>query len=158
MDILNKIKKNKNKNKELIKILNKNKKYTIKLNNDSLKIITPQNIKILVSEYIFYGIYESMKKLWIWSNSIPGVNKKYFDIINKIKNKSFMFENSNDKQMIFIYQFLTNNVIEIYDESLLDIINDVLLYLSDNEIILTPLNTFGNKQYIGLTKIIEKYY
>jgi hypothetical protein len=40
---------------------------------------------------------------------------------------------------------------------MLEKINDVLLYLSNSLIILTPLNSLGNIQYIGLTKIKTKY-
>jgi hypothetical protein len=159
MEIINKINKySAEKNKEINKIINIKEDYTIKFNKNLLNLTNSFNKKILTSEYIFFGIYQSTTKLWIWSSSIPGVNKKELDKIKSIKNKSFMFEKDNDKKILFIYQLLTNDVIEINDNGLLNVINDTLLYLTNSNYILKPINIYGNVQYIGVTKIIEKYY
>lgn len=160
MKIIDKIKNNKNdKNKEMNKILNIKKKYNINFEKDIAIITDENNNKILTSEYIFFGIYQQSTKLWIWSSSIPGVNKKQIEIVNNIKNKSFLFENDNDKNILLYHQLLTNDVLnlDVNTNEILEKINDVLLYLSDSLIILTPLNSLGNIQYIGLTKIKTKY-
>jgi len=159
MKIINKIKNNKNeKNKEINKILNIKKNYNINFEKEVAIITDEDNNKILTSEYIFFGIYQPSTKLWIWSSSIPGVNKKQIEFVNNIKNKSFIFENDNDKDILLYNQLLTNDVLNLNDsDDILEKINDVLLYLSNSLVILTPLNSLGNIQYIGLTKIKTKY-
>lgn len=162
MKIIDKIKKNKNeKNKEINKILNIKKNYNINFKKDSVNtiVITDEDDnKILTSEYIFFGIYQPSTKLWIWSSSIPGVNKNQIELVNNIRNKSFIFENDNDKDILLYNQLLTNDVLNLNgSDDILEKINDVLLYLSDSLVILTPLNSLGNLQYIGLTKIKTKY-
>lgn len=159
MDIITKINKSKNtKNKNIDKILNIKESYTINFKNNLLNLSNSQNNKILSSEYIFFGIYQPNTKLWIWSSSIPGVNKNELSKIKNIRNKSFIFENSDDNKILFMYQLLTNDVISITDKSLLETINDTLLYLTDANVILKPMNIYGNIQYIGITNVIEKYY
>jgi len=162
MKIIDKIKKNKNeKNKEINKILNIKKNYNINFKKDSLSeaVITDEdNNKVLTSEYIFFGIYQSSTKLWVWSSSIPGVSKNQIELVNNIRNKSFIFENDSNKDILFYNQLLTNDVLNLNDsEDILGKIDDVLLYLSDSFVILKPLNSLGNLQYIGLTKIKTKY-
>jgi len=158
MNILKKIENNKkNKNKEISKILNIKTNYTITFNNDELILVDDNNKKILVSEYIFYGIYQNDKKFWIWSNSIPGISKKQIKIIRDIKNKSYIFENDTKQDIQFLYQYLNTDIIEINDKNKLELINDVLLFLTDAKTILNPINKYGNIQYIGITKIKEKY-
>lgn len=159
MKIIDKIKNNKNeKNKEINKILNIKKNYNINFEKEVAIITDEDNNKILTSEYIFFGIYQPSTKLWIWSSSIPGVNKKQIEFVNNIKNKSFIFENDNDKDILLYNQLLTNDVLNLNDsDDILEKINDVLLYLSNSLVILTPLNSLGNIQYIGLTKIKTKY-
>jgi hypothetical protein len=159
MDILNKIiQYKKEQNKKINKILNIKNDYTINFKNNLLFLSDVNNNKILVGDYIFFGIYQPTKNLWIWSNSIPGVSRLQIDIIKTLKDKSFIFENNHEKKLLFIYQFLTNDVIEITNNDLLETIENVLNYLSESKIIFKPVNSYGNIQYIGLTKIKEKYF
>jgi hypothetical protein len=158
MNILEKIEINKkNKNNKINKILNPKMNYTIKLTIDELILLDDNNKKILVSEYIFYGIYQNDKKFWVWSNSIPGISKNQIKIIRDIKNKSYLFESDISTEIQFIYQYLNTDVLEITEKKYLELINDVLLYLTDSLVILNPINKYGNIQYIGITKIKEKY-
>ena len=147
----------KNKNKEINKILNIKTSYTITFDNDELILLDDNNKKILVSEYIFFGIHQNDKKFWVWSNSIPGISKKQLKLIKDIKNKSYVFENESNNDIQFIYQFLNTDILEVIDKSKLELINDTLLYLTDSKTILNPINKYGNIQYIGITKIKEKY-
>ena len=159
MEIINNINKYKNqKNKEISKILNIKNNYNIQFDKDIVLISDHENNKLLTSEYIFFGIYQTSNKLWVWSSSIPGVNKKQIEIVNNIKNKSVIFENDDNKEILLYYQLLTNDVLNINDIKQLEKINDVLLYLSNSLVILKPLNSLGNVQYIGLTKIKTKYF
>ena len=158
MKIFDKIKNNKNqKHKEINKILNIKKNYNINFEKDVVIITDENKNKIITSEYIFFGVYQPSTKLWIWSSSIPGVNKKQIELVNNIRNKSFIFENDNDKNILLYHQLLTNDVLNLNDNESLEKINDVLMYLSDSLVILTPLNSLGNLQYVGLTKIRTKY-
>ena len=157
--IINKIKKyNNNKLKEISKIFNFKKKYIIDLNNKLLTLYDDNNNKKLVSEYIFYGIYQPHTKLWIWANSIPGVNKQNINIVETIKrNNNYIFENDDSDEGQYIYQFLTQDVIIINNNNILDLITLTLNYISNSLNILSPVNEYGNLQFIGITNIIEKY-
>ena len=157
MDIVKKIENNKiAKNKNITKLLDINIDYTISFDDNKL-ILLNNNNKILVGKFIFFGIYQPDTKCWIWSNSIPGLSKTHINIIKDIKNKSYIFENNNNKNIEFLYQFFNSDILYLDETDKLKLINDVLLYISDAKVIFTPSNKYGNIQYIGLTEIIEKY-
>ncbi len=160
MNILKKI--NNYYNKQIIDInkkLNIKKKYTINFDKDKKQHLTivSDKKKILVGKYIFLGIYEPENQLWIWASSIPGVNQKHIKLINDIKNKSYLFENDDDPDIIFIYQLLSNDVIQLPNMKKIELINKVLMYLTDSLIIFNPQNNIGNTQFIGLQNITEEY-
>ena len=160
MNILKKI--NNYYNKQIIDInkkLNIKKKYTINFDKDKKQYLTivSDKKKILVGKYIFLGIYEPENQLWIWASSIPGVNQKHIKIINDIKNKSYLFENDDDPDIIFIYQLLSNDIIQLPNIKKIDLINKTLMYLTDSLIIFNPQNNIGNTQFIGLQNITEEY-
>ena len=156
-NILDKINKyNNKKNIEINKKLNIKKNYNINFDNHKI-IITEDNKKIIAGNYIFFGIYQPDTKLWIWASSIPGVNQKQIKIINELKSKNYLFENNEDNESIFIYQLLTNDVVQINDLKLFKIINKTLNFLSDSIIILNPINKYNNTQFIGVNKIVEEY-
>ena len=158
MEIIKKMKTNKKKkNLEINKILNININYNITFDNNKLILLNDKNKKILVSDFIFFGIYQNQKKLWIWANAIPGISKKQINIIKDIKNKSYLFENEKNKSIQFIYQFLNSDVVEITDKHQLKLIDDLLLYITNSKVIFNPVNKYDNTQYIGLTNILEKY-
>lgn len=158
MDIIKKIETNKKKkNNEINKILNININYTITFEDDKLILLDDTNKKILVCNFIFFGIYQNDKKYWVWANSIPGISKKQIKTIKDIKNKSYLFENDKNKNIQFIYQLLNTDILEVIDKSNLELINDALLLISDVKVILNPINKYGNIQYIGITNILEKY-
>lgn len=160
MNILQKV--NDYNNKKIIEIskkLNIKKNYNINFNKDKTQdiIISEGTKKVLVGKYIFFGIYQPDSQLWIWAGSIPGVNQKHIKLINDIKNKSFLFENDDDPDILFIYQLLTNDVIQLPDIRKFDLINKILNYLSDSIILFNPVNQIGNTQFIGLQNITEEY-
>jgi hypothetical protein len=141
---------------EINKKLNIKKNYTINFDKLTKNIIISENNKKIISgNYIFFGIYQPDTKLWIWANSIPGVNQKQIKIINEIKSKNYLLE--NDENTSFLYQLLTNDVVQINDTSLFNVINKTLNFLSDSLIILNPINKSNNIQFIGINKIIEEY-
>ena len=158
--ILKIIKYNNDKKDYILNIINLKKKYKINFKKKDNKLLElyNDNKKILVGTYNFYGIYQKSTKLWIWATSIPGINRKYIDIINKIKSYNYLFESSNNKRMNFYYQLLTQDIIYITDNNLLNWINELLLYISQDITYFNPINSNNNIQFIGLSKIIEKYY
>jgi hypothetical protein len=158
MNIIKKIETNKkHKNNEINKILNINVNYNITFDDNKLILLDDYDKKILVSEFIFFGIYQNDKKYWVWSNSIPGISKKQIKIIRDLKNKSYLFENDKNKNIQFIYQFLNTDILEIVDKNKVELINDTLLFISECKVIFNPTNKYGNTQYIGITNILEKY-
>jgi hypothetical protein len=161
INILDKIKDyNNKKNSEINNKLKIKDNYTIdfdKNNNENI-IIYKEDNKILVGNFVFCGVYQKDTKLWIWADSISGINKRHLKIITKIKNNSYLFENNDNPTALFIYQLLTNNILYITDIKFLNIINNVLNYLLNGILIINPVNSNDNTQIICLTKIIEKYY
>ena len=158
MNILNKI--NDYNNKKMIEInkkLNIKKNYNINFDKKQNIIISSDSEKKLVGKYIFLGIYQPENKLWIWASSIPGINQKHIKLIHNIKNKNYLFENDDDPNILFIYQLLTNDIIQLPDIRKFELINKVLNYLTDSIIIFNPINQISNTQFIGLQNIIEEY-
>lgn len=159
MNILKKI--NEYNNKKVIEInkkLNIKKKYNISFDEKKKNMIILEGTKkILVGKYIFFGIYQPDNQLWIWASSIPGVNQKQIQLILDIKKKSYLFENDDDSDVIFIYQLLTNDVIQLPDIRKFELINKTLIFLSDSIILFNPINQIGNTQFLGLENIIEEY-
>ena len=125
-------------------------------NNVSLLLFN-NNKLILTGEYNFFGIYQENNNLWIWASSIPGIKQKNIKYINKIREYSYLFENDNDEKSIFYYQLLTQDILYITDKKMLDWINELLIYLSNDIYYFNPKNTTNNHQFITLSKIIEKY-
>lgn len=161
MSLLDKIiKKYEQKNKEITKILDPKKKYRIDFQKTGKKkqICIFENKKlVIVGDYNFYGIYQYQTKLWIWASSIPGIDNTHTKKINLIKKLNYLFESNNNKRISFYYQLLTQDVIQIKDEKILEWIIDLIIYLSDDIFCFTPINNEGNLQFITLTKINEKY-
>jgi hypothetical protein len=148
------------KNKENDKILDHNKEYTldfIKKNKKTLVTLSVDNKKLLVGEYNFYGIFQHKTNLWIWASSIPGIDKTQIRNIDKIKKFSYLFESDDNKKINFYYQLLTQDVLLIDNEKFLDWIKDLIMYLSNDVLILTPSNSENNIQFITIKNIIEKY-
>lgn len=160
MSIIKKINNyNNKKNIDINKILNIKKNYSINFdkNKKNQIILSDNNKKILVGEYIFFGIYQPDTQLWIWASSIPGVNQKQIKIINKIKSCSYLFENDDSSDIIFLYQLLTNDVIQVTNTNLFSLINKTLNYLSNSSLIVNPSNKINNIQFIGINSINENY-
>jgi hypothetical protein len=151
---------NKKRIKENAKIINHKKIYKLdffKKGKNSLLALIDDNKKILVGEYNFYGIYQPYTKLWVWGSSIPGVDKKCIENINKIKKLNYLFEGDSNKKIDFYYQLLTQDMLLITDEKMLKWINDLIMFLSNDILIFTPTNSESNIQFITLKNIKEKY-
>ena len=165
MNILDKINKTAdNKRKEIMKILKLKKKYNIGFykNNkprekEKMLEIYADNQPILRGEYNFYGIYQQTTKLWIWASSIPGVELRHIKNINKLKESNHLFESDENVKINFYYQLLTQDVLYITDDAMLEWINELILYLSNDIFYFNPINSEQNIQFITLMKIKEKF-
>lgn len=160
MKILEKIKQNSNqKQKEIFKILNSKIDYVLRFNKEEtlLELYDDKDKKILAGNYQFYGIYQPSTKLWIWASSIPNVKKDTIKFINKLRLADHLFESDSNEKSDFYYQLLTQDTLLLKNEEKLSWINDLLIYLSDDLYYFNPSNSEGNIQFIGLSKITQKY-
>lgn len=160
MKILEKIKQNSNnKQKEIFKILNPKIDYVLRFNKDKtlLELYDDKDKKMISGKYNFFGIYQSTTKLWIWGSSIPDVKKDTIKFINKLRLADHLFESDSNEKSDFYYQLLTQDILLVKNEEKLSWINDLLIYLSDDLYYFNPSNSEGNIQFIGLSKITQKY-
>lgn len=159
MKLIDKIKEyNSKQTKEIHKILNPKDKYKInfiKKGKTKQMAVLKDDKPVIIGDYNFYGIYQPDMQLWVWASSIPGVDRKHLQNIRKIKKSDHMFESDSD--MNFYYTLLTQDVILIEDEEMLDKLNHLLLYLSGDMYYFNPVNSEENIQFITLAKINERY-
>ena len=159
MKLIEKIKEyNSKQTKEIHKILNPKDKYKInfiKKGKTKQMAVLKDDKPVIIGDYNFYGIYQPDMQLWVWASSIPGVDRKHLQNIRKLKKSDHMFESDSD--MNFYYTLLTQDVILIEDETMLDKLNHLLLYLSGDMYYFNPVNSEENIQFITLAKINEKY-
>ena len=121
-----------------------------------------KNNTVITGEYSFYGIYQPDKHIWIWASSIPGIKKNHIKKVIKIKEMSYLFENSDDQEYQFYYQFLSRDMIKIPENNkdelkYMDRISKLLIYLGNDIISFTPKAFNGNFQMITLHKIKENF-
>lgn len=147
----------KNKTEKINKILLNNNKYKIDFLENKFMGIYINKKLLIAGEYMFFGIYQTSRKLWIWASSIPGINIKTIKSIRKIKKYNYLFENESSEKNNFYYQFLTQDVLFITDIKMLQWINELLLFLSNGEYYFNPSNTDLNIQFLFLLNIKEKY-
>jgi hypothetical protein len=144
----------------------KKRSLMIDFKDDNLLILKSGNEIILEAEYNFYGIIKD--NMFIWGTNIPLVSDKFVKEIKDLRMKSYVMEdkfkssNKNDKD--YKLNYINYNLL-VQDILLLDnikdpvkLVNDVLKELSNSIYILNPTNSRNNIQFIGLTKIIKRYY
>jgi hypothetical protein len=161
MKINDKIKQfNQNKNSSITKLLDGKIKYRIDFFTDGKKKYMGifNNKKLVIAgNYNFFGIFQPSTKLWIWASSIPGVNINHIKNINKLRTFSYLFESDSNIKSNFYYQLLTQDVVQISNDEMLNWINDLILYLSNDIYYFNPFNSDGNMQFLTLSSIREKY-
>lgn len=140
--------------KEISKFLNNNKNYTIEFTDKELNLLSDKT-KILSATFNFYGIIRPDGR-FMWAYMIPGIDKRIIKNINRIKEFSYLFENSNDKTMMLYHQILTQDSILLDSKEIL-LLNKLILYLSDDLYFFNTPNKSNNIQIIYITKINEKY-
>uniref|UniRef100_A0A6C0H846 Uncharacterized protein n=1 Tax=viral metagenome TaxID=1070528 RepID=A0A6C0H846_9ZZZZ len=148
---------NKNKKKQIEQLINLNNLYNINLNKNLMELYN-NNKLIIKGEYNLHGIYQFKTNLWIWGTSIPDINKKFIKNINAIRSLNYIFEKNIDNYLYnFYYQFLTEDILLITDNKLLKLINELLLYLSNDLYYFNPINKKSYMQFITLKNIKEQY-
>ena len=165
MKILKKIKNVNNvKNKEIKKLINSKIEYNIeflkskKKANDRRKIGIFKDNKMIVSgDYNFYGIFQPSTNIWIWASSIPGIDIRMIKNIQKLRSFSHLFDSDSDPIITFYYQLLTQDMMYITDMKMLNYINELILYLTDDMYYFNPTNSESFIQFITLVNIKEKY-
>lgn len=160
-DILTKIKNINNEKIDTIsKLMDQKKKYKIdffKSGKNKMMGIYDNKKMIIAGNYNFYGIFQPGTNLWVWASSIPGIDKNHIKNIQKLKSFSHLFESEIDPKFNFYYQLLTQDVLYIQNEKMLEWINELILYLSDDIYYFNPINSDQNIQFLTLANIKEKY-
>ena len=155
--IIKKIEKNMDeKFKNISQFLDINKKYSISFDKENNEIdVTEKNNKVFSATYDFYGIVKQNGQFY-WSYMIPGVDRRLFKRIEKIKNLSYLFENSDHPDMLLFHSVLTQDSVFVNDEQMKKILA-LLLYLGGNIYFLHSVNSNGNIQLIFIKKITERF-
>ena len=97
----------------------------------------------------------------IWSSSVPLVKMKIKNIVKDIRKKKDLFYqdyvNTQNEDSYFFYSVLDNDMTLINDNDMIEKINKLILYLSDDLFIFNPINSKQAIQLITLDKILEIY-
>ena len=108
----------------------------------------------------FHGVMEINEQQLItfyWSNTIPGVDKRFVDKTIKMRNMyKNIFSDSNDKRILFYHQFLNSDQIIIPDNYLNNIYK-LLMYITGDYYYFCPVvsNVF---QVFTLSKVDDQYF
>ena len=151
---------NTEKNKYISQLMDEKKKYKIdffKSGKNKMMGIFDNKKMILAGDYNFYGVYQPSTNLWVWASSIPGVDIKHIKNIQKIKSFSHLFYSDTNPKHNFYFQLLTQDVLYIQQEKMLEWINELILYLTEDIYHFNPINSDQNIQFLTLANIKEKY-
>ena len=159
MSLLKIIDKNYKKKQINMKKLLKSKKLNIKFFENNILQIFENNKKLIEAEYNFWGIIKS-NNIFVWANTIPLVYKQFKKNTLKIrKNKSLEKEyiKTNNSDIYFYSSILDNDMNLLEDSKYIEYIKKIILYLSKDMFIITPINSKNNLQLITISKIRKKY-
>lgn len=159
MSLLKIIDKNYKKKQLDMKKLLKSKKLNIKFFENNILQIFENNKKLIEAEYNFWGIIKD-DNILVWANAIPLVYKKFKKNTLKMrKNKSLEKEyiKTNNSDMYFYSSILENDMNLLEDSKYIEYIKKLILYLSKDMFIVTPINSKNNLQLITINKIRKKY-
>ena len=144
---------------KISKYFNPNKEYTMEFLDDETIIFLNKQKKIIKAKYKFYGLIKDNQM--IWSSSVPLVKMKIKNIVKDIRKKKDLFYqdyvNTQNEDSYFFYSVLDNDMTLINDNDMIEKINKLILYLSDDLFIFNPINSKQAIQLITLDKILEIY-
>ena len=159
MSLLKIIDKNYKKKQLDMKKLLKSKKLNIKFFENNILQIFENNKKLIEAEYNFWGIIKD-NNIFVWANGIPLVYKQFKkNTIKMRKNKSLEKEyiKTNNSDIYFYSSILDNDMNLLEDSKYIEYIKKIILYLSKDMFIMTPINSKNNLQLITISKIRKKY-
>lgn len=156
-NILKKIKENSNKKfKEIKKILDIKNNYDIKLVKEKFEMeIFEGDNKIISGNFKFLGIVDK-DGVFYWPYMIPSVDKRIINDIEKIKSSKYLFQGSDNRDMMLFNSILSQDSIKLNMDEI-DKLNDLLLYLSDGIYFFNTIHKSGNIQLLSLSNINEKF-
>tara|TARA_B110000908_G_C10263987_1_gene461852 strand:- start:4262 stop:4741 length:480 start_codon:yes stop_codon:yes gene_type:complete len=141
------------------KYFNPKKDYTIEFIDNKTMIFLQKDKKILKASYNFYGIIKDNNM--IWGTSIPLVKKKLKEHIGNIRNKKNEFYQdyikTQNELSYFYYSILDNDMTILTNDDMIEKINKLILYLSDDCFIFNPININNSTQLITINNILELY-
>ncbi|ADO67368.1 hypothetical protein crov334 [Cafeteria roenbergensis virus] len=133
-------------------------KYQVRFNQqefNKLSIIKDNELKHVVT-FHFIGMINLKKELFYWANIIPGVNKKFSEKNNKIKELKVKYQNFNNKNDEIYYQILSEDIISLNNIVTPDYLKTFFNILLENPIIILN-NSNNNYQLISIENIVESY-
>jgi len=140
------------------KYFNPNKNYTIEFLDEKNLIILYKKNKIMKASYNFYGIIKNNNM--IWNTSIPLIKEQFKKKVKKIRKNSELFYkdyiNTQNKTSYFYYSILDNDMTYINND-MIDNVNKMILYLTDDLFIFNPVNNKNSIQLITIEKILELF-
>lgn len=160
MSLIKIIDKNYKKKQLDMKKLLKLKKLNIKFFENNILQIFENSKKLIEAEYNFWGIIKD-DNILVWANAIPLVYKQFKKNTLKIrKNKNLEKEyiKTNNSDMYFYSSILENDMNLLEDSKYIEYVKKLILYLSKDMFIVTPINSKNNLQLITISKIRKKYF
>ena len=145
--------------KQISKYFNPNKNYSMEfLDEDTIDFLENQK-KLIKAKYKFYGLIKDNHL--IWNTSIPLVKKKLRSKVKEIREKKDIFYKdyvkTQNNDSYFYYSILDNDMTLINDNNMIEKINKLLMFLTEDLYIFNPINSKQAIQLIAIDKILEVF-
>lgn len=140
------------------KYFNPKKNYTIEFLDEKNLLILDKNKKIMKASYNFYGIIKNNNM--IWNTSIPLVKESLKKKVKKIKkNKDIFYKDyiETQNELSYLYYSILDNDMTFVNDTMIDNVNKMILYLTDDLFIFNPINSKNSIQLITIDKILELF-
>lgn len=140
------------------KYFNPKKNYTIEILDERTLLILYKNKKIMKASYNFYGIIKNNNM--IWNTSIPLIKESLKKKVRKIKkNKDIFYKDyiETQNELSYLYYSILDNDMTFVNDNMIDNINKMILYLTDDLFIFNPINSKNSIQLITIDKILELF-
>ena len=96
----------------------------------------------------------------IWNTSIPLVKESLKKKVKKIKkNKDIFYKDyiETQNELSYLYYSILDNDMTFVNNNMIDNINKMVLYLTDDLFIFNPINSKNSIQLITIDKILELF-
>lgn len=129
------------------------------IDKNTIMFLSRNNKKILKASYNFYGILNESNN-FIWSTSIPLIKDSFKKNVKDIKKKKDLFYDDYVKTMndlSYFYFSLLDNDMVLLEDKMIENVNKLILYLTDDLFMFNPISSKGSTQFITINKILEIY-